>query len=150
MKPRFESSTLKKWYVAALAVFVALIILYILALLVITCLSATDGGIMASPFWGLLALVGTVPVILPLIATFLTLRRILIIQTNAFSPDRRRFELIFTVAPCALCWLTALLAVIWLSGKGTACMYLAIAAMLLALSLLSLRYFLRKSRYGGE
>ena len=143
MKPQIKDQKLQKLYRLCLYLFWGIVILYILSLLVITVISATSAKMLASPIWGLFALIGTLPVVFPLVATFLFLRQLLAIKTNDLPHSRHRFEMTFAVLGYLFAWLTAIFALLWLLGIYPM-MFAAIAAVLLLLSLPLVRYVLQK------
>ena len=143
MKPQLNDPKLQKWYRLALYLFWGILILYVLSLLAITVISTVSGGFLASPIWGLFALVGTLPVVFPLVATFLFLRELLSIKTNSLAPRHYRLRLIFAISGYALAWLTAIFILLWLLGLYPM-MFAAIASLLLLLLLPLARYVLQK------
>ncbi|MBR7112214.1 MAG: hypothetical protein IKC75_04770 [Clostridia bacterium] len=145
MKPQFKDPRLQKWYRLALYLFWGILIFYVLSILAITIISTVSGSMLSSPIWGLFALIGTLPVVFPLVATFLFLRQLLAIKTNDLSHSRRRFEMTFAVVGYALAWLTAIFTLLWLLGAYPM-MFAAIASFLLLLILPLVRYVLQKRR----
>ncbi len=143
MKPQLTDPKLKQWYRISLLLFWAIFILYVLSLLVITVISGISGSMLSSPIWGLFALIGSLPVVFPLIATFLFLRELLAIKTNALSPCLYRLRLVCAVIGYALAWLTAIFTLLWLLGCYPM-MFAAIATALLLLLLPLVRYVLQK------
>ena len=143
MKPQLKDPRLQKWYRLALYLFWGILILYVLSLLAITVISTVSGGMLASPIWGLFALVGSLPVIFPLTATFLFLRALLALKTNTLTPRRHRLGLIFAVVGYALAWLTAIFTLLYLIGVYIM-MFFAIASFILLLLLPLVRYVLEK------
>jgi len=143
MKPQLKDPRLQKWYRLALYLFWSIMILYILSLLLVTVISTVSGSMLSSPIWGLFALIGTLPVVFPLISTFLFLRALLAIKTNALSPCHYRLRLIIAVVGYELAWLTAIFTLLWLLG-AYAMMFAAIASFLLLLLLPLVRYVLQK------
>lgn len=145
MKPQLKDQKLQKLYGLCLFLFWGIVILYALSILVITVISATTGSMLSSPIWGLFALLGTLPVVFPLVATFLFLRQLLAIKTNDLSPRRHRFEMTFAVVSYTFAWLTAIFTLFWLLGAYPM-MYAAIASFLLLLLFPLMRYVLQKRR----
>ena len=145
MKPQLKDQKLQKLYRFCLYLFWGILILYALSILIITVISATTGSMLSSPIWGLFALLGTMPVLFPMIATFLFLRQLLAIKTNALTPRRHRFEMTFAVLGYMLAWLTAIFTLLWLLGAYPM-MYAAIGTALL-LMLFPLTKRLLQKRY---
>ncbi len=145
MKPQLKDQKLQSLYRFCLYLFWGILILYVLSILVITVISATTGSMLSSPIWGLFALLGTLPVVFPLVATFLFLRQLLAIKTNALTPRRHHFEMTFAVLGYILAWLTAIFTLFWLLGAYPM-MYAAIGTALL-LMLFPLTKRLLQKRY---
>ena len=143
MKPQLKDAKLQKCYRLALCLFWGILALYVLSLLAITVISTVSGGMLASPIWGLFALIATLPVVFPLVATFLFLRQLLAIKTNNLSQSRHRFEMTFAVLGYLLTWLTAIFTLLWLLGAYPM-MFAAIVTVLLLLLLPLVRYVLKK------
>ena len=143
MKPQLNDPRLQKCYRLALYLFWSIVALYILSLLIITVISTVSGSILSSPIWGLFALIGTLPVVFPLISTFLFLRELLALKTNTLTPRRYRLGLIFAGDGYALAWLTAIFTLLYLTGIYVM-MFFAIASFLLLLLLPMVRYVLQK------
>ncbi|MBR2011416.1 MAG: hypothetical protein IKA06_06705 [Clostridia bacterium] len=143
MKPQLKDQKLQKLYCFCLYLFWGILILYALSILVITVISTVSGGMLSSPIWGLFALISTLPVVFPLVATFLFLRQLLAIKTNHLSPRRHRFEMTFAVVGYTLAWLTGVFTLLWLLGAYPL-MYAAIASLLLLLLLPLVRHLLQK------
>ena len=143
MKPQLKDPRLQKFYRLALCLFWGILILYVLSLLAITVISTVSGSMLSSPIWGLFALIGTLPVVFPLISTFLFLRELLALKTNTLSPRRYRLGLILAGVGYGLAWLTAIFTLLWLLGAYPM-MFFAIASFLLLLLLPLVRYVLQK------
>ena len=143
MKPQLKDPRLQKWYRLALYLFWGILIFYVLSILAITVISTVSGSMLSSPIWGLFALIGTLPVVFPLISTFLFLRALLALKTSTLSPCHYRLGLVITVVGYGLAWLTAIFTLLWLLGAYPM-MFAAIASFLLLLILPLVRYVLQK------
>ncbi len=143
MKPTFKTEQARHWYRICKRMAMVLAAAYVILLVIITIAAATDGGILASPIWGLFALIYSLPAALPLAATMLFVRHIIALKTNDLPKKRYAFELRFSIAVYALLWLTALFVLLWLVGIYQL-MYAAIATLALALSAPLLHLILQK------
>ena len=141
MKPQFKSERAKKYYRTAKITLLVLLTLYVIALAVITVVAAVDGGMLASPVWGLFAVIGSLPLFLPIAATWFFVRRVLALKTNPLPQKLYAFELRFAIAAYVLLWLAAIFVVLWLWGIYQF-MYAAIGAVALLLSMPLLRLLL--------
>ena len=133
MKPQFKSEKAKKYYCTVKITLLVLLTLYVIALAVITVAAAVNGSMLASPIWGLFALIGSLPLLLPIAATWFFVRHILALKTNSLPQRLYSFELRFAIAAYVLLWLTAIFILLWLGGAYQF-MYAAIGTIALLLT----------------
>ena len=124
---------------------IVLVVAWLITSIAVTLISAFDSSMLASPLWGLLFMLGTLPGVLLLVGSFLFMRRLLVIKTAKMPQKEQRRETAFAITLFTLLLLSALCCVLWLAGLFYL-MYVAAACPILIGVLFIVRYIRNKQR----
>ena len=122
-------------YRACSITVITVFLLWLIAGIAVTLLSAFDNGLLASPWWGPLFMLLTLPAVLLLLGVFLLLRRLLILKLSDLPQIQKQREAAFAICLFILTLLCALCCVLWFAGLFYL-MYVAAACPLIICILL--------------
>lgn len=114
--PDLPSKKAARLYCICKIAVIAFVIVWLIACIAVTLISAFDDSMLASPLWGLIFMLGTLPGVLLLIGSFLFLRRLLVIKAAQMPAKSKKRETGFAVTVFALLLLCTLCIVLWLAG----------------------------------